>query len=325
VVPAEGYSLKHLSYTYKENNYKKGIDDFVESTETTALIIIRNDTILYEGYGNEYTRSSINTSFSVAKSITSLLIGIALDENKISSTHEKITHYLPELLESDPGLNQVTIYNLLMMQSGFYYRDHDLVWGDKPKNYYHPCLRNRALSVKLDEAPGERWQYMGYNPILCGIILERVTGTTVSEYFQDKIWKKLGMEFPASWSLDSDEDQMEKMESGVNGRAIDFAKLGRLMLNQGDWNGEQIISSKWIEDCTSLVGSVKAWEGVHYKKFWWIYPSNKNHPQSFAATGHLGQYIFVSPSENTVIVRFGKDTGKVDSWIKIFRELATGA
>lgn len=250
-------------------------------------------------------------------------MGIALEEGRIKNLEDPITNYLPELIDHDPNLEKVTIDNLLMMQSGFFYRDHDLVWGDKPKNYYSPCLRQRALRVTLDEEPGSRWQYMGYNPILCGIILERTTNSSVTQYFQDKIWKRLGMEFDASWSIDSEEDQMEKMESGVNARAIDFAKLGRLMLNKGNWNGEQIIHNKWVEDCVSLDGSVEAWESVHYKNFWWIYPAKEQHPQSFAATGHLGQFIFVSPEENTVIVRFGKDTGKVDSWIRIFRDLAT--
>lgn len=312
-----------VSYQYKGKDYKKPIADFIDQTGTTAFIIIKNDTILFEGYGNGYTRSSINTSFSIAKSITSMLVGIAIDEGAINSTNDPITMYIPELLESDEQIKEVSLANLLMMQSGFYYRDHDLVWGDKPKNYYHPCLRSRTLKVKMDEPPGERWQYMGYNPILCGIILERVTGGSVSNYFENKIWSGLGMEFPASWSIDSEEGQMEKMESGVNGRAIDFAKLGRLMLLDGNWEGKQIISKAWVKECTSLEGSIKAWDGVHYKNFWWIYPANEKHPVSYAATGHLGQFIFVSPSEQTIIVRFGKDMGKVDSWIKIFRHMAT--
>ncbi len=314
--------LKNISYTFKDKLINKGIADFVDQTETTALIVIKNDSIFVEQYGNGYTRTSINTSFSVAKSITSMLVGMAIDSGKINLA-APITNYLPELLESDPQLKTVTISNLLMMQSGFYYRDHDLVWGDKPKNYYHPCLRDRALRVKLDEPPGECWQYMGYNPILCGMILERVMNRSVSQYFQDKIWKKIGMEFSASWSLDSEEDKMEKMESGVNARAIDFAKLGRLMLRQGDWEGERIISGEWINQCTSMDESVMAWPGTHYKNFWWIYPANEKHPQSYAATGHLGQFIFVSPEQQTVIVRFGKDNGKVDSWIRIFREVAS--
>lgn len=320
---ANDSSLKKISYTFKEREISKMLEDFVEQTETTALIVIKKDTIQIEAYGNGYNRSSINTSFSIAKSITAMMMGVALDEGAIHSVEDPITTYLPELVNSDPKLKSVTLSNLLMMQSGFFYRDHDLVWGDKPKNYYHPCLRNRVLSVKLDEPPGARWQYMGYNPIMCGLILERVTNQTVSHYFQEKIWEKLGMEFEASWSIDSEADQMEKMESGVNARAIDFAKLGRLMLNGGKWNGEQIISTAWVDDCTSLDGSVQAWEGVHYKNFWWIYPANENHPQSFAATGHLGQYIFVSPEEQTIIVRFGKSQGKVDSWIRIFRTLAS--
>ena len=164
---------------------------------------------------------------------------------------------------------------------------------------------------------------MGYNPILCGMILEQATEKSVTKYAEEKIWKKLGMEIAASWSLDSEEGQIEKMESGVNGRAIDFAKLGRLMLQDGNWNGEQIISAQWVKDCVSLEGSAQAWEGVYYKNFWWLYPANDQHPQSFAATGHLGQYIFVSPQEQTVIVRFGRDMGNVDSWIRIFRDVAT--
>ncbi len=315
--------IKDVTYTFKEKRLNKAIEDFIEQTETTALIVIKEDTIRFEGYANGYTRASINTSFSIAKSITSMLMGIAIDEGAIDSVVDPVTKYLPELMDSDPDLRQVTLSHLLMMQSGFFYRDHDLVWGDKPKNYYSPCLRSRVLDVKLTEPPGARWQYMGYNPIMCGMILERATSQTVSEYFQNKIWQKLGMEFDASWSMDSEEDQMEKMESGVNGRAIDFAKLGRLMLKRGEWNGEQVISADWVVDCTRLEGSVKTWEGVHYNNFWWIYPANESHPQSFAATGHLGQYIFVSPKEQTVIVRFGKSPGKVDSWIRIFRKLAT--
>lgn len=320
---ADKSPLKTVTYTFKDKKITKAITDFVDQTETTALIVIKNDTIQFEGYGNGYTRSSINTSFSIAKSITAMMMGVAIDEGAIQSLDDPITKYLPELVNSDPKLQSVTLSNLLMMQSGFYYRDHDLVWGDKPKNYYHPCLRSRVLNVKLDEAPGERWQYMGYNPIMCGMILERVTHQTVSNYFHEEIWKKLGMEFEASWSMDSDADQMEKMESGVNARAIDFAKLGRLMLNGGNWNGEKVISKDWVDDCTTLEGSVKAWEGVYYKNFWWIYAANENHPQSFAATGHLGQYIFISPEEQTIIVRFGKSEGKVDSWIRIFRSTAS--
>lgn len=320
---ADKSPLKTVTYTFKDKKITKAITDFVDQTETTALIVIKNDTIQFEGYGNGYTRSSINTSFSIAKSITAMMMGVAIDEGAIQSLDDPITKYLPELVNSDPKLKSVTLSNLLMMQSGFYYRDHDLVWGDKPKNYYHPCLRSRVLNVKLDEAPGERWQYMGYNPIMCGMILERVTHQTVSNYFHEEIWKKLGMEFEASWSMDSDADQMEKMESGVNARAIDFAKLGRLMLNGGNWNGEKVISKDWVDDCTTLEGSVKAWEGVYYKNFWWIYAANENHPQSFAATGHLGQYIFISPEEQTIIVRFGKSEGKVDSWIRIFRSTAS--
>ena len=314
--------LHHISFLKNDEEVRVTLDDLLKQSNTTAFIVIKNDSIYFEGYANGYKRESINTSFSIAKSITSLLIGIAIDQRLISSRHDAITQYLPELLESDPALKVVTFDHLLMMQSGFHYIDNDLPWGDKPKNYYGPHLRKRALNVKLDKAPGKEWEYMGYNPILCGLILEEVTGKTVPQYMEEQVWSRMGMEFTGSWSLDSDESKMAKMESGVNARAIDFAKIGSLYLHEGKWNGHQIISSNWTKSSTSLDGSVRVWGGVHYKDFWWIYPEQDELPQSYAATGHLGQYIFISPRENTVIVRFGKDKGHVDSWIYLFRRLS---
>ena len=118
------------------------------------------------------------------------------------------------------------------------------------KTYYDTDLRSLALSAKIEEAPGKRFHYNNYNPLLLGIILERTTHKHVSQYLEEKIWKPLGMEAPGSWSLDSDASGFEKMESGINARAIDFARIGRLFLNNGNWNGKQIISEKWVNEST---------------------------------------------------------------------------
>lgn len=320
-VASQRQLIDQVSYVDDGEQVSLPMQELLNESNTTAFIVIKNDTIFFEGYASGYTRESINTSFSVAKSITSILIGIALDQQLISSRHDAVTSYLPELLESDPELDKVTLHHLLMMQSGFYYIDNDLPWGDKPKNYYGPDLRKRALNVKADKEPGVEWEYMGYNPILCGMILEEVSGMTVAEFTEQYLWSKLGMEYPGSWSLDSEDTRMAKMESGVNGRAIDFAKIGSMFLHMGQWNGDQVVSPEWVKSSTSLEGSVAVWDGVRYKDFWWVYPEKEDLPRAYAATGHLGQYIFVSPEENTVMVRFGKDKGDVP-WIRLFRQLS---
>jgi CubicO group peptidase (beta-lactamase class C family) len=148
---------------------------------------------------------------------------------------------------------------------------------------------------------------------LLGMILERVTGSTVSHYLQEKIWKPLGMEFPASWSLDSQPSGMEKMESGLNARASDFAKFGRLYLHRGDWNGQQIIPESWVIQSTTIEPDAK-W--TNYKYLWWIPRSGKGR---FMAVGNLGQFIYVAPDKDCVILRFGR--GRPHNWQRIYPQL----
>jgi CubicO group peptidase (beta-lactamase class C family) len=151
----------------------------------------------------------------------------------------------------------------------------------------------------------------------------------VAVYLQEKIWKPLGMEFPASWSLDSVESGFEKMESGINARAIDFAKFGRLFLKGGNWEGKQIISEDWVaastvpdpEDNRLWVTFPEYKErGGYYQYHWWGLVREDGHYE-FSARGHLGQYIYVCPQTNLVIVRYGKEEGPGVYWEDIMIQL----
>ena len=166
--------------------------------------------------------------------------------------------------------------------------------------------------------------------MLLGLILERTTGRTVSAYLSEKIWQPLGTEFPATWSLDSTKHGFEKMESGLNGRAIDFAKFGSLFLHQGSWNTQQLISKKWVIESTAPDPtdtrpwlSSQDWKnaGGYYKYQWWGIP-RKGGGYVYAAHGHLGQLIAVFPEEQVVVVRFGKTDGPVDSWDEVAMAIA---
>jgi CubicO group peptidase (beta-lactamase class C family) len=303
-------------------------NELLASTQTTAFLIIKDDRLIYENYFNGYGRDSINTSFSVAKSFVSALVGIAIDEGLIDSVDDPITTYIPELQDKDSRYSAITIENLVTMSSGLKYVEEDNnPFSDDAKTYYDPNLRAIALSAVIEEEPDKRFHYNNYNYLLLGIILERATGMPVAKYMEEKIWKPLGMEAPASWSIDSEASGFEKMESGINARAIDFAKFGGLYLNNGsNWNGEQIISEEWIKTSTSANSTSDP--SIEYQYGWWIYPlqegvvgSDNNHHHFFARGNH-GQFIYIVPEEGLVIVRHGYDFGNIN-WINLFESIAT--
>ncbi len=311
----------------KNKNEQVELLDLLDNSGTTAFIVIKNDTIVFEKYLNGYRRNSINTSFSVAKSITSLITGIAIDEKLIEHVNTPVVTYIPELTNTNPTYKNLLISDVLDMRSGIQFKDHDLPWGDKPKAYYYPNLKERILELPLEYAPGTKFKYNSYNPILIGMVIEKATQRSAAKYFEEKLWNKLGMEYAGSWSIDSEKSGMTKMESGLNLRAIDFAKFGRLILKRGYWNGKQIISENWINYSFDISENYKLPQyanDLYYRNFWWIYAQNKGKEyeiESIAGTGHLGQYLFIYPHENIIIVRMGKRNKNVDSWRTVFREV----
>jgi CubicO group peptidase (beta-lactamase class C family) len=232
------------------------IGHLVAKTGTVALLVIQGDRLLIERYGDGYERASMCTSFSVAKSVTSALIGIALEERLIRALDDPVTRYLPDLRQA--FWQSITLRHLVSMTSGLQYNGRGfLPWQDEPRVYYSLDLRWVARGARYGEMPDQRFHYDNYNVILLGMVLERVTGAPVSRYLEDRIWKKIGMEYPASWSLDSEKHGMEKMESGLNARAVDFAKFGRLYLRGGDWNGRQIVPERWVIESTTRAQLVR--------------------------------------------------------------------
>ena len=309
------------------------VERFLTRSATTSFIVIKDDVVIYENYFNGYKKDSIVTSFSTAKSFDSTLVGIAIGEGKIGSVHDPITKYLPELATRDPRFEQITIQDLLLMSSGIRYNeeppDHD-----NDVTYHAADLRKAALQdTVIVDAPGKHWLYNNYHPLLLGMVLERVTGMSVTAYLQEKLWEPLGMEYPGSWSINGGQDGLEKMESGINARAVDFAKFGRLMLNDGQWAGKQVVSEAWVGQATqpeerppSYYGDEPFFvsQGHYYKYFWWgdKRPGGKS---DFYAQGNKGQYIYISPQKRVIIVRNGFDFGLPSSqWLRLFYQLADG-
>jgi CubicO group peptidase (beta-lactamase class C family) len=311
-----------ITFSYNGRQYTARLSDLLAQTDTQAFIVIRSDTVIVEEYLNGARRDTLFTSFSMAKSFTSALIGIALDERLIKSINDPVVRYVPEL--KGRGFDALTIRNMLRMDTGIaFHRDVgfpllDPFVSDDTKQYYSDNLRQLLLSVQRSDQPiGADFHYNDYYALLEGLILQRVTGETVAQFTQDKLWQPMGMEYPASWSLDSTADGFEKTNSALNARAIDFARIGLMFLHQGTWNGQQIISPGWVTASTTPDPSdrrpfkdISAWRqaGGYYKYHWWGL-NNPGGTYDYLAWGKQDQILYISPSTNTVVVRLGGGDG----------------
>jgi CubicO group peptidase (beta-lactamase class C family) len=327
------------------------LDSNLQQTYTAAFLVIKNDTVLYEKYFDQYNRQTLLPSFSVAKSFVSTLVGIALEEGKIKSLCEPITNYIPELAKKDKRFKNITIQHLLDMRSGIAWNEGDYgLKDDAIKMGFRPNMMRYIKKIKIATAPKDDSEYKSINTMLLGIIVTRATGKQLNKYLQEKIWQPLGIESHATWN--TDKKKLPVTYGGLNATARDFAKLGTLFLKKGVWNGKQIISKDWVNASVSK-DSLEAYGG--YRNQWWgaadriyfkdsataaeyinvhsgtkisSYTSrqgsrkfySKLQTNRYFAEGLLGQFVYVSPDKNLVIVRLGHNWAHPKFYLKGFIE-----
>jgi CubicO group peptidase (beta-lactamase class C family) len=295
------------------------IDDLLRQTGTRAFLVVHHDRLVFERYFDGADGEQRQTSFSAAKSFLSTLVGIAQDEGLLRIT-DPVTAYLPELAERDKRFEDVTLRDLLSMSSGLRYTEQGLPWSDDALTYYGTDLRDLALShTEVVEPPGRTWRYNNYNPLLLGLVLERVTKMPVADYMSTRLWQPLGAEEDATWSLDSARGGFEKMESGLNARPADYARFGLMMLHDGRWNGRQIVSKAWVRQATAA--STAHDPADFYQHLWWVGPRPAGGRAPFYAVGKYGQVVGVFPEDDVVIVRLGTTDGGVN-WMTQLRDVA---
>lgn len=297
-----------LPAEFKYNNEVLNTKTFIDSSFTTGLIIIQDDTIVYENYFLGFDESTTTISWSVAKSFISALFGIAVEEGLIKSIEENVEVYVPELVGS--SYEGVKIEDVLQMSTGVKFNEDYGDFNSDINRWGRGFALGRsqdkfAASLERVEEPGTYHHYVSINTHVLGMILVRATGQSITEYMQEKLWTPAGMEFDAHWLLDG--NGMEMALGGLNATLRDYAKIGSIFLNNGFWNGKQIVPKDWIAASTTpdaphlMPGpNAKSAHPLGYGYQWWIPEGDQG---EFIALGIYNQQIYINPSTKTVIAK----------------------
>lgn len=281
--------------------------------QTGAFLVIRHDTILHEQYWGEFSSKSATNSFSMAKTVVSILVGCAIQDGYIKSIDQPVGDFLPEYKTGD--LSRITIRHLLTMSSGISF-DEDYVnpLAYPAESYYGSDLRELTFGyTAVHAAPGQTFEYLSGNTQLLGFVLRAATGKPVADYATERLWGPAGCEQPAFWSLDH-EGGDEKTFCCLNSNARDFARIGKLYLDSGRWNGKQLVPETYATQSVQPAG-LKRKDGsvcTDYGYSWWLIPDYNGH-RIFYARGILGQYVLCIPDLDMIVVRLGEKRLPSDS------------
>ena len=296
---------------YKDSGRMR-LDSLVEQWfgKDNQLLIIHNDSVVYDQWTEPFYPGKNATVFSVSKSLTALLCGIAIDEGYIKSVDAPVTDYIPELAQYNPTFRRLRIIHLLNMQAGFDFKEHyELTLKSMSSiakmaqlQYGHDFTR-LFRHVKFKYQPGEKYEYNSLTTALLSWIIERATRKNYAHYMSEKVWKPLGMEHDAWVTIDSRKHHHAQGFGGIATNVYDLAKIGRLYLNRGKWDGKQIVSEEWINRSLETTSENK---GYHYCWYHQYY-DDKTDNSSFYAFGVGHQFIYINQKKNVIITRIGNN------------------
>ena len=277
------------------------IDSYIEDHRIGGVIVIQDGQIKLEAYNNKVDQNTLWTSYSVAKSISSMLVGVALKEGDIKSMDDVLQDYIPEFKGCDYG--KVTVRQLLTMTSGIAWNeDYVDPNSDVAQMYMLDCVGDEAhiltymKSLKQVNVPGEHWNYSTGETDLVGILIQKASGKSLATYLSEKIWQPFGMQQCGYWLADECSD-LNIGGSGLSASLRDYARLGVLMLQDGKIDGESIFAKEWLADATSLLYQTND-QGGGYGYLWWRNPDG-----SYSANGIFGQMIYINPSKSLIIAQ----------------------
>jgi CubicO group peptidase (beta-lactamase class C family) len=296
--------------------------------QTTSFLLFHKDQLLLEEYWEDFDKSTQSNSFSMAKSIVSILIGIAIDEGKIKNEDQLVSDFIPSYKEGERS--KLTLKHLLTMSAA-------LDWSESGGNplshnaeaYYGSDLNGMIENMQVIGEPGKNYNYQSGATLILGYIIEKATGMKLSDYASEKLWKKIGAENESYWSLDK-EDGLEKSYCCFYATSRDFARFGKLYMHDGKWNDHQVVSSEWVKKSITPAKLIDEDGKKELKKYgycWWMFDYKGHHV--YYMRGILGQYVFCLPDMEMIIVRTGhkrgdKDENDFPSDIYLYMDIAIG-
>lgn len=324
---------RSLADEYQFDGETRAIADFSERTRTTGLLVIKDGVIVHEDYYRGASEGDRFTSWSVAKSFVATLVGMALEEGRISDLDDPITDYVPEL--EGTGYQGVPIKHVLQMASGV---DFDETYNEQFSDinlfFWKAFVFGRSTDAIMTDygsagPSGEVFHYISIDTQALGMLLRNLYDQSIPTLLEEKLWQPLGMEGDAYWNLDSDNGEGRAIAfCCLNAHLRDYARLGQLYLQQGQWQGKQLISGDWVQEATTPEApflepgaSPYRYGDRGYQYQWWV---PEDYEREYFAAGVWGQYIYVSEPDNLVIVRTAADPGyhrHTDESVAVFRAL----
>lgn len=270
-----------------------------EALGTVAFLIIMNDSIWYENYAEGYGTSSQTNSFSMAKSITSALLGKAIKDGYIQSIDQPIGDFFEQYANT-----KTTVGDLSSMASGLDWTEHyTSPFSVTARAYYDDDLGETILGQQVVEEPGQSFKYLSGSTQLLGMVIEKATGKKLANYLTESFWQPMGFEQDALWQVDDADNQLAKAYCCIASNARDFARFGKLYKDHGQWKGRQLLDSTFV--ARSIRPRFENDPEYGYG-FWLSDHLGKN---SFVMRGILGQYVITVPEDNVIIVRLGHAIG----------------
>ncbi|GGQ29286.1 serine hydrolase domain-containing protein [Shewanella litoralis] len=308
------------TFTYRDNVTNS--EAFLARRATTALLVIKDDQITFEQYYLGTQSDDKRISWSMAKSFVSILFGMQVDAGNID-INKTVGFYLPELANS--GYGNVKVEHVLQMSSGVKWNEDYLDFNSD----INKMGRVLAIGGSLDDMtselvnesePGKAFHYVSMDTHVISMILRRVSGKSLVELIQQNLWNTIGMQSDAFWLTDS--QGAEFALGGLNVTTRDYARFGRLLLNNGAFNGKQIVSAEWIKAATTPQADYlkPQTDKLGYGYQIWLPPQAQQ--GEFFCVGVYGQYIYVNQQHNVVIVKNSADLGFQDSLISKHETIA---
>lgn len=302
VLPREDHKL---DFSYEFNGKTFIAEDFLERSYTNAFLVMKNGKIVTEIYRNNSDASTRFMGWSMTKSITAMLVGAAVADGYIASIDDPVVKYLPELKKG--GYREVTLRQILEMRSGVDYEErYDFANpGIAASNHINALVKNVArfadagLDIGTAAKPGEVFAYKTIDTAILGWVIERVTGGTVAAYTTEKLWEPLGAEADGFYIMDGKPGVGREFSgAGFNATLRDWARFGQMLVNEGTVDGRQVVNSDWIKTARTPVGSEEGPEGGYGFQFW-----TREGSEAYKALGLQGQYVYVDPDTQTVMVK----------------------